>query len=182
MYLSFLTFIFTFIVTFILFLGLTFSGGVNKLATAVALHLHFIAASVILVWIILTFATSDIGKQHLFWVVYQSCCRLGVGGVVFYEDFFCLRCIDRLVVVTLGEFVLQLLHHIYSYSLVGSTQQHHTKVFYFCGFISCLLLWICQVFSPYSSSLESPGSFHMAHYVIIFPIHNYWKSIGTADF
>ena len=51
-----------------------------------------------------------------------------------HEEVLCIRYIVRVVIVTLSEIILQLIHQLDISSLVGSTHNLHSEVLYFCGF------------------------------------------------
>ena len=149
----FLLLIFTFIIAFFLLLVCTLSGDVENLAMAVSSHRTLYVSSTTLVWVRLNFTTSEVDERHLLWVVYQSCWGV-VGGLLVHEEVLCIRGIFRVIVVALGEVILQLLHHIYVSSSVVPAKYCDFKVFPFCSFGRCLLTWVWLVrYSRYQTLL-----------------------------
>ena len=144
MYFPFLLLIFTCIIILFLLLVRKFSGDVAKISKSVASHLPLSASYAALVWARLTFATPDTCKRQLLWFIYQYCWVI-VGYLLVDEEVVCLSLIVRVIIVSIGEVILQLLNQLSIYYSVGSTKHCDYEVFTFFNFDRCLLIWICWV-------------------------------------
>ena len=114
-------------------LGILCRCGWSLHSSSIVLPLYISSSA--LLWVRLPFTNADVLQMFLGYC----------GRTVVNEEVVCIIHIGRVIVIDLGEIVLQLLHHISVSSLVVSAKHRNSEVFPFCGFVCCLLIWVFRV-------------------------------------